>query len=173
MVFEDEASLANAPSISYSWSERGKQPRIRQQQRKRERRTLFGCVEPATGKVFTHIAERGNTLSFLAFLVKVCKAYPGRKVIMVLDNVAYHHAKRLKPLLEYHKKRLQLEFLPPYSPDLNPIERVWWWMRKHIAHNRAVETMQQRIDAFNKLFEPLKNGSEDMKTLCNLSVNIY
>jgi len=125
LVFEDEASLANAPSVSYSWSEIGKQPRIRQQQRKRERRTLFGCVEPATGKVFTHVAERGNTKSFAAFLLKVCKANPDRKVIMVLDNVAYHHAKRLKPLLEHYKNRISLEYLPPYSPDLNPIERVW------------------------------------------------
>ena len=130
-------------------------------------------MEPATGAVLTHIAEKGNTRTFAAFLLKVCKHYKDRKVIMVLDNVAYHHAKRLKPILEHYQNRICLEYLPSYSPDLNPIERVWWWMRKHIAHNRAVMSMQQRLDAFNVLFEPLKAGSEKAKKLCNLSVNVY
>ena len=49
---------------------------------------------------------------------------------MLLDNVRYYHAKRLKPTLERYKHRIELIFLPPYSPDLNPVERLWWLMRK-------------------------------------------
>jgi len=106
-------------------------------------------------------------------LLKVCKVYPEKKVIMVLDNVAYHHAKRLKPILERYKHRIRLEFLPPYSPDLNPIERIWWWMRKYIAHNRAVKTMEERLEAFSRLFTPLTAGGDGIKKLCNISENIY
>lgn len=92
---------------------------------------------------------------------------------MVLDNVPYHYARRLKPLLEHYKNRLELAFLPPYSPDLNPIERTWWWMRKKITHNRVVMSMEARIEAFKKLIDPHQNGSEDMKKLCNLIEIIY
>jgi transposase len=49
---------------------------------------------------------------------------------MVVDNVRYHDAKRLKPILEKYKNRLEIVYLPAYSPDLNPIERIWWYMRK-------------------------------------------
>jgi putative transposase len=91
---------------------------------------LFGCVEPNTGKVITQVSERGNTLSFFQFIICVCRLNPNQKVIMVVDNVRYHHAKRLKPILEKYKNRIELAYLPAYSPDLNPIERVWWYMRK-------------------------------------------
>jgi len=56
--------LSNTASVSYKWSEKGKQPKIEQKQRKRERRTLFGCIEPATGKVVTTVEDKGNTVTF-------------------------------------------------------------------------------------------------------------
>lgn len=114
----------------YQWSEKGQQPKIIQSQRKRERRTLFGCVEPITGKVVTNVEERGNTITFFRFLVKVCRQYPNQKVAMVADHVRYHHAKRLKPILEKYKDKIELVYLPAYSPDLNPIERIWWYNEK-------------------------------------------
>jgi len=67
---------------------------------------------------------------------------------MVLGNMHFHHAKRLKPILEKYKHKIVLIFLPPYSPDLNPVERVWWLMRKSVTHNRWVKSMEQRIDSF-------------------------
>ncbi len=50
---------------------------------------------------------------------------------MVLDNVRYHHAKKLQRWLEKQTK-LEFLFLPPYSPDLNAVERAWWYMRKKL-----------------------------------------
>ena len=116
--------MSNTASIGHLWSEKGRQPKVSQKQRKRERRTLFGCVEPITGKVIADVAERGNTITFFRFLLKVTQSYPTQKVVMVVDNVRYHHAKRLKPILEKYKHRLELVYLPAYSPDLNPVERI-------------------------------------------------
>ncbi|MDR1436834.1 MAG: transposase [Candidatus Symbiothrix sp.] len=64
------------------------------------------------------------------FAVKCVKAYAGKKIYMIPDNVKFHHAKRLEPILEKYKEYMELVFLPSYSPDLNSIERVWWLMRK-------------------------------------------
>jgi putative transposase len=58
------------------------------------------------------------------------------------------------PVLERYSHRIELVFLPPYYPDLNPIERVWWLMRKRVTHNRWVKTMGERVDEL----ESLKNG---------------
>jgi len=172
VLFEDEASLSNTATVSYTWSEKGKQPRINQKQRKRERKTLFGCIDPDTGIVIASKADNGNTRSFFSFLIKVVKAYPARKIIMVLDNVPYHHAKRIKPILERYQHRIELAYLPAYSPDLNPIERVWWYMRKKITHNRYVQSLEQRINCFDKFIETFETENQLGKNLAKLIVNI-
>ena len=180
MVFEDEASLSNTATASYNWSKRGNQPKICQPQRNKERRTIFGCVCPHTGELVTHIAETGNTVTFFSFLLIVSLAFPEKKVYtayfvhstsMVLDNVRFHHAKRLQPILERYKHRIELVFLPPYSPDLNPIERVWWLMRKRITHNRWVKSMEQRICDFENWCKD--TDPQKIKNVCNLIENIY
>jgi len=171
VVFEDEASLSNTATVSYSWSKRGIQPKISQPQRKKERRTIFGCVCTDSGKLVTHVAEKGNTITFFTFLLMVIKAFKGKKVYMVLDNVKFHKAIRLQPVLERYAHRIELIFLPPYSPDLNPVERVWWLMRKEITHNRWVKSIEQRIGDF----EQWRNDTDrqKIKNVCNLIVNIY
>ena len=164
--------MSNTASIGHLWSEKGRQPTVSQKQRKRERRTLFGCVEPITGKVIADVAERGNTITFFKFLLKVTQSYPTQKVVMVVDNVRYHHAKRLKPILEKYKHRLELVYLPAYSPDLNPVERIWWYMRKKITHNRYLETMEKRIEKFNEFIQIFETGNKLGKVLSNLIVNL-
>ena len=154
------------------WAEKGKQPTINQKQRKRERKTLFGCIEPETGIVVTVKADRGNTVTFFSFLLRVTKYYGNRKVVMVLDNVPYHHAKRLKPILERYKHRLELVYLPPYSPDLNPIERVWWYMRKKITHNRYVQNLEDRIAKYELFMKDFEVENQIGKNLAKLTVNI-
>ena len=91
---------------------------------------------------------------------------------MVVDNVRYHHAKRLKPILEKYKHIIELVYLPSYSPDLNLIERIWWYMRKKITHNRYLETMEDRITKFNQLMDSFKVENCIGKNLCNLFINI-
>ena len=172
-MFEDEASLSNTATVSYKWSEKGHQPKIEQQQSKRERCTLTGCVEPITGKVYTYKSPKGNTLSFFRFLMLVCLNNPDKKVYMVLDNVRYHHAKRLKPILERYKHRIELLYLPAYSPDLNPMERIWWYMRKKITHNRGIKSLEERIKDFYELFNGLSKPNELGINLCKLIVNLY
>jgi putative transposase len=163
--------LSNTATVSYNWSEKGQQPKICQPQRKKERKTILGCVCPENGMLVTDIADKGNTATFFSFLIKAVKAFDGKKLYMVLDNVRFHHAKRLKPILEKYKNKIELIFLPPYSPDLNPIERVWWLMRKMVTHNRWVQSMEKRIDNFNQWIS--HTSVEQIKKVCNLIENIY
>lgn len=99
-LFEDECSLSNTASVSYKWSIKGKQPKIQQKQKGRERLTLFGAVNPISGEVIAQKSEKGNTKTFKKYLKKILRYYinTGGKVHLILDNVRYHHAKALKPL---------------------------------------------------------------------------
>jgi transposase len=82
----------------------------------------------------------------------------------VLDNVKYHHAKLLKKFLEQNK-RLEILYLPPYSPDLNPIERAWWFMRKSITHNRYLKSIKLRKTKFWQMFSNFQIPNEKLLTI--------
>jgi hypothetical protein len=89
--------------------------------------------------------------------------YPGKRLIHLfldrvwacqlaltkrgLDNARYHHAKLVQAWLARPECRIKLHFVPAYCPHLNPIERLWGSMHKHIAHNRCYERFADFRDA--------------------------
>ena len=79
-----------------------------------------------------------NGVTFFAFLrrLRVASHRPDRRVVVIVDNAKYHHTLLHKDWRSRHAKRFALDFLPPYSPDLNPIERVWKLTRRLCVHNR-------------------------------------
>jgi len=155
--------------VGHKWSAKGCQPQIQCKQRKRERQTVFGSFNYGTGQITIDFAERGNSRTFKKHLKKILRQYrDAPKIIMVLDNVAYHHANRIKAWLQKHPK-LELFFLPPYSPDLNAIERAWWYMRKKITHNRYIKTLKERKVAFWKMFSHFQKPNKELKTVCEIN----
>jgi transposase len=65
-------------------------------------------------------------------------------MVVVLDNARWHHARALRPWLSKHRRVLRLDFLPPYSPDLNPVERVWKLTRRLCTHNHNLVIFKLR-----------------------------
>lgn len=169
ILFEDEFSLSNTATLSYAWSPKGVQPLVNYVQKKRERQTTFGSINIRTGKITISFSDTGNYKTFKRHLKKVLWEYrDAPKIIMFLDNVRYHHAKLLKKYLEF-ENRLELIYLPAYSPDLNPIERVWWYMRKRITHNRYLLSLKERKDKFWKMFSHFQKPNEFLLNLCNVN----
>jgi hypothetical protein len=69
-LFEDEFSLSNTATVSYCWSIKGVQPKVDCKQRKRERQTVFGTVNPDSGQIIISFADKGNSLTFKKHLKK-------------------------------------------------------------------------------------------------------
>ena len=85
----------------------------------------FGAVSLVSGKLIRALCEKFDALSFEAFLKKLLRHRSrGKRMIVVSDNARYHHARLLTPFLRKYRRVLTLLFLPPYSPQLAPIERV-------------------------------------------------
>lgn len=169
LLYEDECSLSNTATIGYKWSVKGQQPQIESKQRKRERQTVFGSYNYGTGQITVSFEDRGNSKTFKKHLKKVLRVYQqASKILMVLDNVAYHHAKRIKAWLQKHPK-LELFFLPPYSPDLNAVERAWWYMRKKITHNRFIKTLKERKAMFWKMFSHFLKPNKELMNVCEIN----
>ena len=135
------------------WATRGRQPVIPMKFSGRpERKTLFGAVNLKTGKLFGQIAERGNTATFRQFLEIILHRNPRGEIVLILDNVRFHHAKALRAFRTLHP-RLHFLFLPPYQPKLNPQEMVWQIMRRNVTHNRYYKTFAAEQRAARKFFK--------------------
>ena len=114
----------------------------------------FGAVSLRTGKFVRSMCEVFNAVTFKAFLQKLLRRRTrGQRMVIVLDNARYHHAVLLRPLLRQYRAVLTLLFLPPYSPQLAPIERVWKLARRLATHNRYFATLAAVLDAINACFD--------------------
>ena len=114
----------------------------------------FGAVSLHTGKLVTTFEPKFNAESFQRFLELLLIHRPrGKRLALVLDNAKYHHARVLQPWLHQHRKLLTPLFLPPYSPELNPIERVWKLTRRLATHNRHFPTLDDILNAVRERFE--------------------
>jgi len=128
---------------------------------------LFGAVDVFNGKLVTRFEKRFDALTFKSFLVRLLHHRPKGKILVVLlDNAKYHHAKILRTFLRENRNILRLMFLPSYSPELNPIERVWKLTRKLCTHNTYFETLDQLSSAVTKRLTLWKRPNEVLRRLC-------
>jgi transposase len=129
----------------------------------------FGAVSLASGKFVRSLCEKFDALSFGAFLQKLLRhRLRGKRMVIVLDNAKYHHAVRLAPWLTKHRKVLTLLFLPPYSPQLAPIERVWKLARRLATHNRFFAHLDELLAAVDTCFDRWRKPNSMLRRLCGI-----
>jgi len=129
----------------------------------------MGSYNYATGQMTVTFHEKGNYQNFKKHLRKLLYTYQYHsKIIMVVDNVRFHHAKLLEIFLMNHPK-LEIVYLPPYSPELNPVERAWWYMRKRITHNRFLHSIQERKKAFWRMFSHYQKTNDELLRVCEIN----
>lgn len=162
--------MSNTSSLSATWALEGKQPISSCKQSEKERLSSFGSINLLTGQLTANFEVSGNTQSFKKHLKKILHAYKEKaKIIVYVDNVRFHHAKTLKPFLDAHPK-LEIRYLPVYSPNLNPVERVWWYMRKSITHNRYWSSLKERVAKFWQLFSVCLKPNLLLKNICVMRI---
>lgn len=129
----------------------------------------FGAVNLSTGKLVTSMVSPFDAQTFAAFLKKLlrCRSH-GKRMVIILDNARYHHAVLLAPLLYRYRKVLRMEFLPPYSPQLNPIERVWKLTRRLATHNQYFATLDQLVCAVTERFIHWRQPNKTLTRLCGV-----
>jgi hypothetical protein len=149
-LFEDESMIRDYQALQKTWFAKGKQ-RIIKNTGKHRGVKLLATLDYGTGHIMWKEDEQYNAESFLSFLKKIVTDYPPGKVIMVLDNAGIHHAKLLEPFLKENQNRLQLVFLPPYSPNLNIVEGLWKCLKSDVINNVFYHTtaeIRKNVGAF-------------------------
>jgi transposase len=107
----------------------------------RQRLNIHGAINLETGQTRMLVVPTVDAASTIALLGAIEGMYPGKRVLHVfLDSARTHHAKLVQAWLAQPGCRIQLHFIPAYCPHLDPIERLWGLMHKHITHNRCHPT---------------------------------
>src|SRR5271157_3095178 len=131
----------------------------------------FAAVRLRDGKfLFRRETGRFNGATFWEFLrvFREVSAVPGRRILAISDNAQYHRSKLHLEWRGQQAPQFGLDFLPPYSPDLNPIERVWKLTRRLCLHDQYFASLDSVIVAVEKEFTGWALGSATVRKLCAL-----
>jgi transposase len=118
-----------------------------------------------TGRLLTQEAPTFNAQTFGEFIRHLLQSTQG-KIYLILDNARWHRSRDLKSFFEANKYRIVLVFLPPYSPELNPIERVWRVARRTVTHNRYFLSIEELRSALISQFAIWNQPNNILKVLC-------
>ncbi len=140
--FQDEARVGQKGTLTYLWTRRGTRPRAVQDTRYKWA-YLFGAVCPARAIGAGLVMPRADTEAMNLHLIEISDAVsPGAHAIVVVDGAGWHISDDLVV-----PSNISLLTLPPYSPELNPIENVWAYLRSNKLAHRLYETYTQIVDA--------------------------
>lgn len=130
IYFQDESGVSLIPVVGTTWAPKGKTPIIRVTG-KRGGLCVTSAISPSGRMVFRLEKGRVNSEKHKEFLQQLLRNHPRRKIIVIEDRAPAHRSKKIQEFVKENKKRLAIYYLPPYSPELNLDEKVWWYLKKH------------------------------------------
>jgi len=134
LFFQDEARIGQKGRVCHRWYKKGARPPGRADQRYTFA-YLFGAVEPGTDNAFALIMPEVSTEAMQAYLDSFALTIASNEhVLMVLDQAGWHGAKDLKI-----PSSITLVPLPPRSPELNPVERLWLYLKEKFLSHRLLD----------------------------------
>jgi len=131
----------------------------------------FGAVRLRDGKfLFERESDRFDAQSTWRFLrhLRHRSGRTGRRVVVITDNAKYHHATLHADWRVEQQPEFVLSYLPPYSPDLNPIERVWKLTRRLCLHNRYFPALSGVMETVEAQFGQWARPNETLRRLCSI-----
>ena len=115
----------------------------------------------ADGRFDSLVLPHVNGLCMQLFLTEAAQRYPQENITMVLDDAGWHKNQTI-----VLPENLKLHFLPPYSPELNPVEHLWDELREKNFHNRAFETLDALEDTLVSSLRNLELDHATVQSIC-------
>ena len=140
LYFQDESSVSIVPVLGKTWAKKGETPKMKVTGN-RGSIAVSSAISPAGRMVFRIEKGRVTSKTFIDFLKQIIKNHRWRKVIVIVDNSPTHTAKAVHEFIKNNKSKIAVYYLPTYSPDLNPDEDVWRYLKNvklkaHQARNK-------------------------------------
>jgi transposase len=171
LLFGDEASFPQWGTLTYTWARRG-QPPVVKTSGKRKGYKVFGLIDYFSGRFF-HQGQEGrlNSQSYTAFLTRVLEQTT-QPIILIQDGARYHTSAETQHFFAQHAARLQVFPLPSYSPDYNPIEKLWKKLKQQETHLHYFPTFEVLKDKVEQALLKFENAPEEILALCSLPAEL-
>ena len=151
VLFGDAVHPSQQTRASYGWVKKG-QERVLETHSGRKRVNLMGVLNLETMDFVRQDYETINGQAAIAFLQKIEDSYPqDKKIYLIWDRAGYHTCQAVKDYLK--TSRINVQYLPPHSPNLNAIERLWKIMHRYVSNNRCYEKFSHFKEALFEFFD--------------------
>lgn len=165
IYFVDSVHPEHQTRLSYGWIKKGVRKAIATTGRQ-HRVNMIGGICLSNHRIVYERAQKVNEVSLQSFLYRLRKHHPGRyKVHVIWDNAGYHCSKIVKAFAE--ELGIEVHYLPPYSPNLNPIERLWKIMHEEVTYNRYYPTFSDFTEAIKHFFRHINKKKKLLKSRIN------
>lgn len=139
-MFQDEAGFGRINKPRHCWCPEGVRPEV-PCHHIREYRHAYGAVEPLTGESFFLVMPCCNTTCMNVFMEELSKAYRDDLIVMVCDGAAWHKSRAMQI-----PGNIKILHIPPYTPEMNPIEQIWREIRTQGFCNEIFTTLDKVVD---------------------------
>lgn len=145
IFFSDSVHPQHQTRLTFGWIQKGERKEIATNA-KHYRLNIIGGISLLGHRFLYKAVDKVDAESIKLFLLDMRKGHPeNMKIHIIWDNAGYHRSKQIK---KYAKKlNIQLHYLPPYSPNLNPIERLWKLMHENVTYNKYYEKFSEFSEA--------------------------
>lgn len=159
--FMDEARYGQKGTTTKVWAPKGSRPTVIKQTRY-EWAYMYAAVDPFTGESSALLARHVNTETMNVFLAVTSKELtPDEHVVMVMDRAGWHVSKRLVV-----PENITILHLPPYSPELNPVERLWLYIKSHFLSNKVFADYDHLVRAGGDAYRALEPQRALLRSIC-------
>jgi transposase len=122
---------------------------------------IYAAISIKTGENINVRLPYVNTESMNVFLENLSKNYQGKKIAFIIDGAGWHKSKDLKV-----PENIDIFLLPPYSPELNPVERFWGYIKQNVLRNKLFESLEPLELAAENFINSLQNCR--VLQICNI-----
>jgi DDE superfamily endonuclease len=159
LMFQDEARFGRISDVRKCWAPYPIRP-LCQAMLTHEYTYAYGAVDICTGELDSLILPHVNTHCMQIFLDELSARHPDERIVMVMDGAGWHRSHVLKA-----PHNIYLLKLPPYAPELNPVEHVWDELREKFFHNRVFESIDALENQLAVGLRALENDPERLRSI--------
>jgi len=161
LYFFDESRFGTHSNIGHGWFKKGRRTQLPYNLGYKNF-YLYSAVNPLNGNNLSLILPNVDTINFNIFLEEFAKTTNNSNVILVVDGASWHRSKDLDI-----PNNIKIIIQPPYSPELNPIEKLWQYIKRHTIKNRLFDNLNLIEDEVCKILN--STSKDQFMQICNVN----
>lgn len=158
---QDEGRFGRISNLCNCWAPLGIRPTV-PNQIVREYVYAYSAVAPSIGRIYSLILPYSNTENMNIFLESLSQEFKDYYIIMQMDKAGWHKSNNLKV-----PENIKIIYQPAYSPELNPTEHVWDYLREKLFNNRLFKSLNEVINTLCIGLKSLSIDTETIKSMTN------